>query len=375
MTFSENEVDECGKCDRPSKKTRVRRHFRFNWLKYILGIFILLSIGEFAYIYHLDMGLKRVPNDPYDLWFGNDINHKSPGIWDDKRQSFLRKALPVPIHSHNDYERRIPLFEALGSGCISVEADIHLRDSKLLVGHSSRGLSDDKTLQSLYLEPLQRMLKAQNDQVTGGSWRGLFDRVPDQTLILLVDLKTSGPETFTELDVQLQSLRDLDYLTYWNGTARVSRPLTIVASGNAPFDSVLAVNATHRDIFWDAKLERLMAIEDDFEAEPPTYKYNPSNSYYASTKFENARLFKSENYPESVLKTPHGKDMASTQIEQAKSRGLLTRYWDTPSEPPNLRDIAWRVLVDNKVGVLNIDDLGTVRARAKGWGELNHDSL
>ncbi|KAM0552472.1 hypothetical protein ACHAPJ_008033 [Fusarium lateritium] len=319
------------------------------------------------------MGLRRVPNDPYDLWFDSEINHKSPKIWDDKRQAFLRKALPVPIHSHNDYERRIPLFEALGSGCISVEADVHLHDSNLLVGHSSKGLSDDKTLQSLYLEPLQRMLEAQNSP--NEPLRGLFDQAPDQTLVLLVDLKTSGSETFAELDAQLQPLRDLDYLTYWNGTARVSRPLTIVASGNAPFESVREMNSTHRDIFWDAKLERLISIEDNFETEPPTFKYNPSNSYFASTKFQNAILFKSQDYPESFLKTPQGQDMASTQIEQAKSRGLLTRYWNTPSEPPNLRDIAWRVLVDHKVGVLNMDDLGTVRARAKGWGELNHDSL
>lgn len=138
------------------------------------------------------------------------------------------------------------------------------------------------------------------------------------------------------------------------------RPLTVVASGNANFDFVLALNATHRDIFWDAKLERLVAADDNLDDESPTYKFNQSNSYFASTEFRNAMLYAS----------PSGTDKSSTQLEQARVRGLLTRYWDTPTEPPNLREVVWRVLVDAGVGVLNVDDLGAVRARAKGVGSL-----
>lgn len=67
--------------------------------------------------------------------------------------------------------------------------------------------------------------------------------------------------------------------------------------------------------------------------------------------------------------------MALTQIEQAKARGLLARYWDTPSKPPNVRDIAWRVLIDNGIGILNMDDMGLVRGRARGWGALGRDYL
>ncbi|RTE81401.1 hypothetical protein BHE90_004078 [Fusarium euwallaceae] len=375
MTSSEESILPSGNSQKSGDGRRplakiFRYHLQKNCLKYIVGLLVLGLVGESVYIYRLDMGLSRIPNDPYDRWFGQDISHNSPEIWDDDRQSFIRHARPVPIHSHNDYDRRLPLFEALGSGCISVEADVHLRGSNLLVGHSKSSLSDDKTLQSLYLEPLQRMLEAQNAQRTDGAWRGVFDHAPEQTLILVIDLKTSGKETFAEVDAQLQPLRDLDYLTYWNGKERIMRPLTVVASGNTPFDSVLAMNATHRDIFWDAKLEQLRSIEDDFTTDPPKYRYNISNSYLASTRFRNAILFRYENNSEIDTETAWGKDFAATQIEQAESRGLLTRYWDTPSDPPNVREIAWRVLVDEKIGLLNMDDLGTVRARAKGWGEL-----
>lgn len=142
------------------------------------------------------------------------------------------------------------------------------------------------------------------------------------------------------------------------------RPLTIVASGNADFESVLALNATHRDIFWDAKLEKLIASDDNPDSEPPTYKFNQSNSYFASTEFKNAMLWA---YPSDY-------DTRPSQPEQARVRGLLTRYWDTPTEPPNMREVVWRVLVDAGVGVLNVDDLGAVRAKAKGVGSIGQVS-
>lgn len=310
------------------------------------------------YLYRLEAGLVRIPNDPFDNWFGHDVSGTRPEVWSEERQLFLRNVLPVPVHSHNDYERRIPLFEALGSGCISVEADVHLKDNDLLVGHSDANLHKDVTLRSLYLEPLQRILEAQN--VAASTRRGVFNLAPEQTLVLLVDFKSPGPEAFVEMDAQLESLRDLDFLTYWNGTTRIMRPLTIVASGNSNFDSVLALNETHRDIFWDAKLETLVASDDNLDNESPTYKFNQSNSYFASTEFRNAMLYVS----------PNDTGTSSTQLEQARVRGLLTRYWDTPSEPPNLREVVWRVLVEAGVGVLNVDDLGAVRARAKGVGSL-----
>jgi hypothetical protein len=337
---------------------------------YSLTLRINRCVLEFIWIQRIRAGLIRVPNDPYDNRFGEIVDRNSPSIWDNDRQSFIHNAIPVPIHSHNDYWRRIPLFEALGSGCISVEADVYLRNSDLLVGHTSSSLHRDSSLRSMYLEPLQRMLETQNTHITDGTWRGIFDHAPEQTVVLLIDHKTAGPETFTELYNQLQPLRDLDYLTYWNGTNRVIRPLTIVASGNAPFLSVTALNPAHRDIFWDAKLDRLISGDDDFDAEPPIYAYNISNSYFASTEFKLARLSAWHNESLPLPSTPREKDVASTQIAQAKARGLIARYWDTPGSPQNLRDIVWRVLVEAEVGVLNIDDLGAVRNRASGWGKI-----
>lgn len=315
-----------------------------------------------------------MPNDPFDNHFWH-VQESSPDIWTSDRQSFIHNdAIPVPVHSHNDYWRQIPLFEALGSGCISVEADVYLKGgSDLLVGHKASGLRADRTLQSLYLEPLQRMIKAQNKNIAVDTWHGIFNKAPHQTIVLLVDHKTDGAATFDELHRQLQPLRDLNYLTYWNGTSKIIRPLTIVATGNAPFSSVLALNETHRDIFWDAKLEQLISSQDDFSVDPPIFFYNQSNSHYASTQWHNARLwpYTSAEWPRRQDdSTPRMRDVTDSQIGQARTRGLVSRYWDTPSGPPNLREIVLRVLNEVGVGILNMDDLGTVRDRARGFGKL-----
>ena len=222
----------------------------------------------------------------------------------------------------------------------------------------------------MYLDPLQRMLELRNVDSPGGQPRGIFDRAPHQTVVLLIDAKGDGPSTIAELDAQLQPLRDLDYLTYWNGTTRIMRPLTVVASGNVSFETIMSLNGTHRDIFWDAALHRLSSVFDDPTASPPVHTYNISNSYYASTEWNNARLFHAEK--------PHGTEPSDawleeaemSQIEQAEARGLVARYWGTPEGPPNLRDVAWRVQMQQGVGILNMDDLGEVRARTGGWGRV-----
>ncbi|KAL1306313.1 hypothetical protein AAFC00_004393 [Neodothiora populina] len=335
-----------------------------NWIKITAVLLTVTCVFETYWIVHLHDIQTRVPNDPYDNIFTSGGGRRALDIWDGNHQEFIHNAIPVPVHSHNDYWRQIPLFEALASGCISVEADVHLHDSDLLVGHNAISLRSSSTLRSLYLEPLQRMLESQNPNGTDDLWRGIFNRAPQQTVVLLVDLKTAGVATFAELSDELQPLRDLNYLTYWDGLKKVYRPLTVVATGYAEFTWITALNAAHRDIFWDARLDRLAAPEDTYLPDSTDYKYNNSNSHYASTRFSNG-LFGTPGYGNAA-----SRDAKMTQIEQAKARGLVARYWDTPSQPPNLREIVWRVLIQHGVGIMNMDDMGAVRDRARGWGKI-----
>ena len=56
--------------------------------------------------------------------------------------------------AHNDYAQQRPLLDALAHGFAAIEADIHLVDGELLVGHGKRDLVPGRTLATTYLEPL-----------------------------------------------------------------------------------------------------------------------------------------------------------------------------------------------------------------------------
>lgn len=45
------------------------------------------------------------------------------------------------------------------------------------------------------------------------------------------------------------------------------------------------------------------------------------------------------------------------RIKTANDRGLEVRYWETPSWPMGRRNKVWKFLVDEGVGLLNVDDL------------------
>ncbi|KAL1867138.1 hypothetical protein VTK73DRAFT_4332 [Phialemonium thermophilum] len=312
--------------------------------------------------------------DSFDVYFGQ--------IWQDRFSlsstaiypvEFFGSVMPVPCHSHNDYWRRTPLFAALGSGCVSIEADVWLEDGDLLVGHTRHTLRGNATLRNMYIDPLARILRVINtprssSHATPVEPLGVFYNDPAQTLTLLVDFKTPSAETLPVLLAQLQPLRDAGWLTHWNGTERITRPITVVASGSVDFDALVA-NRTYRDVFYDAPLEALEDDSDghlspDDDGRPETlydFKYNPSNSYFASVSLSKAvgPVLFSKLSPAQLQKVKR-------QIASARERHLIPRYWGTPRWPRGLRDAIWAELVQEETGLLNVDDL---RAMRKGnWG-------
>ncbi|PQE09570.1 Altered inheritance of mitochondria 6 protein [Rutstroemia sp. NJR-2017a WRK4] len=266
---------------------------------------------------------------------------------------FSSDIIPVACHSHNDYMRRVPLYEGLAADCMCTKADIWSRNSSLsagqadlLVGHTSKALAESRTLRSLYLDPLMNILGHKNEAENALSPRGVFSMAPNNSLVLLLDFKTSDDTPWDSVVAQLGPFRKNDWLTYWSSTAGVvQRPSTVVASGDAPFDTIIS-NSTYRDIFYDAPIAKLSE---------PNNPYNSNNSYYASGSLR-----------EAVRRTSFGhlsdkqKDMIKSQIETSKALGLKSRYWDTPSWPISFRNRIWTALEELGTDMLNIDDLTAV---------------
>lgn len=82
---------------------------------------------------------------------------------------------------------------------------------------------------------------------------------------------------------QLQPLREMGYLSYFDGSTITQHAITVIATGDAPFDRILG-NTTYRDVFFDAPLDNL-SFTSETSAEPDGSIYNVNNSYYASVNF------------------------------------------------------------------------------------------
>ena len=288
----------------------------------------------------------------------------------------MSDVTPIPCHSHNDYWRKVPLFTALHAGCIGTEADVWLVDGELYVGHERSALTPDRTLKSLYLDPLMRLLEranpAANTTVGGGNEkahhhhhhhqqqqrpRGVFDMAPNQTLTLLVDVKTDGKTkleddaaataTFRKVLEQVEPLRQRGWLsTFQDGRVQLG-PVTLVGSGSTPFD-VIVENSTYRYAFFDAPIHHL----DDDDDDNKNYQYDSTNSYYASAALHHAVGF-------AWFGWFRGSQLQrmSDQVQQAHARGLQARYWSLPSWPAPVRDAVWATVRDEGVDLLNVDDV------------------
>lgn len=340
--------------------------------------------------------------------------------------TYLRSVMPIPCHSHNDQWRHTPLHAALGTGCISIEADIWASPDPstdaIFVGHDQGALLHDRTLQAMYIQPLLNLLELYNTppittaSLVGGPSNevaksttakpnGVFALSPSTSLTLLLDFKSKSEEIFPALQSAIQPLIQKDWLTYWDNASqkRIERPITVVASGDADFDllvrggntSVDAPTNIRRYVFYDAPLSALVhpgdpdapptkdAITIDLEhvvdgeekkdgskaassraaAQTYRYHYNPSNSHFASTSLSDAIGAISP-----ILSHPDSfqRKIIRQQIKAARDRGLISRYWGTPRWPRGLRDSVWESLESEGVGLLSVDDLRGVR---KGeWG-------
>lgn len=148
-------------------------------------------------------------------------------------------------HAHNDYDHPRPLFDALDHRFGSVEADIFLVGDQLLIAHDPSQLDPTRTLESLYLDPLAAIVKANRGSVYRGYRRPLQ---------LLIDIKTEGSSTYLELDRHLQRYQHL-FTTCVHGRVHPGA-ITNVISGDRAARTPMEAQTVRR-AFYDGKLTDL----------------------------------------------------------------------------------------------------------------------
>ncbi len=222
---------------------------------------------------------------------------------------------PSRIHAHNDYQTRIPFFEAHSLGAGSIEADIFLQNGELYVAHDIPEVKKGWTLDSMYLRPLQK-IAAQRTHPTSKK------NNPQKPLQFLIDIKTDGEPT---LDLLVKKLKSYPAEVFAKNPA-----LTIVISGNVPdpsrwtnYPSFIFFDGRPAIQYTASQLERVGLISDNFT------KYSGWDGKGLIVKPECKKL-------EDLIATTHQK-------------GKKIRFWATPDHVN-----AWKILL-----MMGVDYLGT----------------
>src|SRR6267378_1092181 len=220
-------------------------------------------------------------------------------------------------HAHNDYEHDHPLFDALRYGFTSVEADIYLIDGKLLVSHT-RPIFKARTLDQLYLSPLDSIIKANHGKVYPGY---------DGPFYLMIDLKSDGEATYPVLK---DAIAHYGTLFHSPGTPG---PVLIFLSGNRPKEAVLkdpaapvALDGRPEDVGKGYAAAVMPVISDTYA------KWSTWNG-------------KGRPVPEALQRI---KDLA----QRVHAEGKKLRLWAIPDNPR-----AWKELLNVGVDFINTDHL------------------
>jgi glycerophosphoryl diester phosphodiesterase len=233
----------------------------------------------------------------------------------------------IHAHAHNDYEHTHPLFDALGHGFASVEADIHLVDGHLLVAHDRSQVKPERTLQALYLDPLRARARKFGGRIYPNG---------DPTFYLLIDTKSDANETYAVLCNILQDYSDL--VTEFDGDKAVRKAVTVVLTGNRP-RQVLPM-----------QIVRFAGLDGQM---PDLDNPNPNGIF----------IWMSENWRDFFTWSgdgpfPEGEKARLQEIvAKAHARNMKVRFWNAP-ESTNF----WSELRRNGVDILNADDLAGLEA-------------
>lgn len=244
-----------------------------------------------------------------------------------------RAADPLPAaHAHNDYEHDRPLLDALEHGFTSVEADVWLVDGELLVAHDLEDVEPARTLERLYLSPLEALTTMNGDAVYP-RWDG--------SLQLLIDAKSAAGPTWRAID---EALRNHPGLTT-SFSPSTTRPgaVTAVISGNRDLPAMSA--QPDRRAGYDGRLTDLGG--------PLPAAVMPLVSDNWTRHFSWRGVG-----PMPPAQRARLRDI----VETAHARGQRVRFWETPDTRGPARARVWRALADADVDHINTDDLAALES-------------
>jgi glycerophosphoryl diester phosphodiesterase len=227
-------------------------------------------------------------------------------------------------HSHNDYKQKHPLTDALNNGFTSIEADIFLLNGKLIVSHISPFFKKSKTLERLYLKPLQDSINKHNGTVYTNN---------KQSIILLIDIKTNAEKTYETLKPLLEKYSSI--LTQSKNGVIIHNAVTVVLTGNKPYSEVNKEN--NRFAFIDQNLLSLNTENKD-----STSLFLMASAKYSTIIHWKGKGIMPESEKENLIKL----------TTLAHQQGIKVRLWASPENK-----LVWAELLKCGVDFINTDEL------------------
>ena len=218
------------------------------------------------------------------------------------------------IFAHNDYEKPSPLVTAYDAQAGFIEADVFLQGNDLLVGHEIKQIQKDKTLEALYLKPLDKLIEK-----NGGF--AYVDK--EQSLTLMIDLKTEG---IAALNTLVTRLKKYPRLT-------ACKTLMITVSGNMPIPALWKNSPPF--IHFDGR---------------PGITYTPDQQKRIRLISASFLSFSKWNGTDKLTQRDREKLVAI--IEAAHAINKPFRFWATPDFPES-----WTKLIELGVDIINTDDV------------------
>lgn len=216
------------------------------------------------------------------------------------------------VFSHNDYLREAPFYEAYLERVGFIEADVFLQRKELLVAHTQEEIAADRSLEGMYLRPLQVSIRRNNGYVYADT---------TQELTLMIDIKSEANSTLSAIVAALKKYPEIIN----------AATLHVVISGNIPapekwdrfpafinFDGRPGINYTPE------QLRRVRLISDNFT------QYSNWNGRTAMVAAD-------------IVKIGRVRD-------EIRAKGKPVRLWATPDIPN-----AWATLMKLQIDVINTD--------------------
>ena len=221
-------------------------------------------------------------------------------------------------HSHNDYENDIPFWLAYNNHFGSIEADIWAVEGELFVAHYESEIRPDRTLDSLYINPIAETVR----QNGGKAWIG-----HSSTFQLMIDLKTAIQPTLSLLIEKLQNYPDVfDPMVNENA-------VRIVITGNRPEPSEFG---NYPDfVFFDGVIDR---------------KYDEQQLKRIALFSENLRKFTSWNGAGDIIEKE--KIHLQNVVDSVHSINKRIRFWNSPDDIN-----AWNTFIIMGIDYINTDKI------------------